>query len=450
MTSSARPWTAKWKHIRNLSGGGQGITSIVESRDGAQGVLKRLKDESKPKNRSRMYKEVASLKAVYAEGGLVPRILDGNVESFEDTSISLYFVMEEIKGKTLKELVSEKVRLSFQDSLTVARSLLHTIRSASSVDVGHRDMKPDNIIVESLDKDAIYILDFGLSFNQEDHDTLTDTTEIVGNRFFIQPNIGRDLRADLSGIVAVFYYCLTGNSPGFPVDDKGKKPHQRVGMGLDVIKDAPDIRRLELFFSTGFTNLLEHGPQSADELENRLIRLSSLDQEADDNPGRIDRLMEGVEQRFSQFHRPSQIDVFNDWGLQVNKRLQEVVNSIMKKVKRPYVCEYRDLGKDGKLPQEINFLRKFAFSIKIHNDNEISQRFVIYYVGYRRNEIVVLRGIGEAPANINLASFSAEELEEVHCFEGSVGAHAYLELSTEGLHSIVGNFLEQLEADAIG
>jgi tRNA A-37 threonylcarbamoyl transferase component Bud32 len=79
-----------------------------------------------------MYQEVANLKILRSAGGKVPEVLDGNTESFDDTNVPLYFVMEHIVGDTLANLIQKSSLFSVQDSVGIALDLCSTLRIAVS------------------------------------------------------------------------------------------------------------------------------------------------------------------------------------------------------------------------------------------------------------------------------------------------------------------------------
>jgi len=79
----------------------------------------------------------------------------------------------------------------------------------------HRDIKPQNIVINS--KDAVKITDFGLARSRETV-TLTQSNVFMGTAYYIPPEqaeSGRsaDTRSDLYSVAAVLFEMLTGNPP---------------------------------------------------------------------------------------------------------------------------------------------------------------------------------------------------------------------------------------------
>jgi len=72
-----------------------------------------------------------------------------------------YYIMEYIEGKTLKETISKKP-ISVEDSIALAKFLLHACSFLLKYDLVHGDIKPENIIIfKRRDKIAFKLIDFG-------------------------------------------------------------------------------------------------------------------------------------------------------------------------------------------------------------------------------------------------------------------------------------------------
>ena len=128
-----------------------------------------------------------------------------------------YIAMECIEGLTLKEIIKTKGRLP----LDVATSIVSQIADALTYayeqgKVIHRDVKPDNVIVDQRGK--VTLTDFGLAKALESE---TDVTSIhgghVGTPRYMSPEHvkGEDLdqRSDIYSLGVVFYEMVTGRTP---------------------------------------------------------------------------------------------------------------------------------------------------------------------------------------------------------------------------------------------
>jgi serine/threonine protein kinase len=274
------PWDEKWIAIAPLDGGGQGDTIIVRSAtdETARAVLKLLKAHktTDSKARRRMAQEVLNLKLLHSAGGKVPKVLDGNTEKFADQNSSLYFVMEFIEGNTLANVIKTGP-LSLTTSVHIALDLCSTVRVAVKEGISHRDIKPENIIIRGLEPPDAVMVDFGLSFNEEDSAGITDTEEALDNKFLSLPERRgpgenkRDFRSDLTGICGILFYCLTQCLPRNLRDSKGRPPHRWPDYLLDkFVQDQKQLSFLNAFLDRGLSYELDQRFQTVDELSKRL------------------------------------------------------------------------------------------------------------------------------------------------------------------------------------
>ena len=275
------PWNEKWAEMKPLDGGGQGDTFLVKSvDDGAKGaVLKLLKAVKKQdsKARRRMFQEAANLKILHSAGGKVPEVLDGNTDSFEDVNVPLYFVMEHIGGNTLANLVNQSDGLSVEISVGIALELCQTVRVAVKEGIVHRDIKPENIIVRSTAPPDVVMVDFGLSFNEDEDLKLTSADETLDNKFLSLPERRgpdenkHDSRSDLTGVCAILHYCLTKCVPRNLRDSQGRAPHQWPNYLLSgKVHDEGQRTALNLLLNRGLNYEIDSRFQTIDDLINRL------------------------------------------------------------------------------------------------------------------------------------------------------------------------------------
>jgi serine/threonine protein kinase len=119
---AAKPWEAKWETKQELGRGGQGKTFLVVSKEcpGQQGVLKTLNRGKSVQARGRMYREVVSLDTLAKAQVKVPQVLDSNTGQYADENVELYFVMEHISGKTLKDEIIKRGPLPLEKAAALA------------------------------------------------------------------------------------------------------------------------------------------------------------------------------------------------------------------------------------------------------------------------------------------------------------------------------------------
>ncbi|HEX4714139.1 MAG TPA: protein kinase [Ktedonobacteraceae bacterium] len=126
-----------------------------------------------------------------------------------------YIVMDYIDGQNLKYHTLTHGPMEPLRALDYARQISAGLDTAYKHSVVHRDIKPQNIVINS--KDVVKITDFGLARSRETV-TLTQSNVFMGTAYYIPPEqaeSGRsaDTRSDLYSVAAVLFEMLTGNPP---------------------------------------------------------------------------------------------------------------------------------------------------------------------------------------------------------------------------------------------
>lgn len=217
-------WEDKYQLNSSNLGGGQGDCFIVkEIETGRPYFLKKLKDNT-TERRQRFFRETVLFKSLDVSG--IPKIIDTNVDCFP-TSQELYYCAELITGQSLDK-ISKPVE--FAKAVDIFRQLLSILTEIHDKEIVHRDIKPENIIIDENGK--LYLVDFGISVNQNDEQKITPVAQELGNRFIRLPEFSagstskRDSRSDLSLACGVALYLFTGKYPRVLVNENGQFPHQ--------------------------------------------------------------------------------------------------------------------------------------------------------------------------------------------------------------------------------
>ena len=106
-------------------------------------------------------------------------------------------------------------QMKLSDILDVAAQIASALAAAHVANIVHRDIKPQNILINS--NDMVKITDFGLA-RVRDAVTITGTDVFMGTAYYISPEqaaSGRsaDIRSDLYSLAAVLFEMLTGKPP---------------------------------------------------------------------------------------------------------------------------------------------------------------------------------------------------------------------------------------------
>lgn len=131
-----------------------------------------------------------------------------------------FIVMELASGPTLAELLGQAPFDALR-ACRLIRQLCAGLEHAHTQGLIHRDLKPDNVIVEQRDGDEIVrIADFGIAILRESiasSDRLTTGGIVLGTPQYMAPEMAAgftfDHRADLFALGVICYEMLTGKLP---------------------------------------------------------------------------------------------------------------------------------------------------------------------------------------------------------------------------------------------
>lgn len=137
-----------------------------------------------------------------------------------------WFVMAIVEGENLGDRVRSKGALPVADVRRMLREVADALSYAHDRGVVHRDIKPDNILIDALTGRAM-VTDFGIArATTEGESRLTATGTAIGTPAYMSPeqcagDKQLDGRSDLYSLGAVAYYALTGqpvfDGPSTPV-----------------------------------------------------------------------------------------------------------------------------------------------------------------------------------------------------------------------------------------
>ena len=129
----------------------------------------------------------------------------------------LYYAMPYVEGESLRDRMGREKQLALDDALRIAREVADALSYAHGHDVVHRDVKPENILLES---GHAVVTDFGIAraITAAGGDRLTDTGIAVGTPAYMSPEQGAgraelDGRSDVYSLGCVLYEMLAGHPP---------------------------------------------------------------------------------------------------------------------------------------------------------------------------------------------------------------------------------------------
>ena len=193
---------------REIGRGGMGIVYLARdvSLDRPVAIkLLPLELAGTPTVRERFLREART-----AAGLSYPNIVP--IHAVEEHGDIVFFVMSFVDGETLHELVERKGPLTPQKGATLLREVAWALSLAHAHGIIHRDIKPDNILIERATGRAM-VTDFGIA-QPMDASRLTGVGEVVGTVHYMSPEqaSGDDVdgRSDLYSLGVTAFFALTG------------------------------------------------------------------------------------------------------------------------------------------------------------------------------------------------------------------------------------------------
>lgn len=140
-----------------------------------------------------------------------------NLLDIGDNPAAPYLVFEYVDGKTLKEIINEHGRLPQGTAVQISIRILSALRHAHEAGIIHRDIKPQNILVDR--QGYIKVSDFGIA-RMVGTNTLVDMEgkqSVMGSVHYFSPEQARGetttFASDLYSVGVVLYEMLTGKVP---------------------------------------------------------------------------------------------------------------------------------------------------------------------------------------------------------------------------------------------
>lgn len=240
------------------------VTSIEEKNNYNKGK-KRFLDE-------------AQVMARFNKNEGIVKILD-----FFEANNTAYIVMEYLEGITLKQYLGKYGVLQFRNLIEMMLPLLEALIEIHSQGLIHRDISPDNIMVQHNGK--LKLMDFGAArdYTESGNKSLT----VILKPGYAPPEQYQTHGVqgpwtDIYALCATIYKCLTGITPPDAIarvmDDKFKEPDQLDG------KLSPDIKKIlwkgmNIFPEERYQDIVEFGEDVCDALfipeENKKLDLDN-------------------------------------------------------------------------------------------------------------------------------------------------------------------------------
>lgn len=191
---------------------GGGMSSVYLARDiilDREVVVKLIKVDhhNREKSKARFQREVES--TIHLAHPNIVSVLD--VDESEEYHL---LVTEVVHGPTLKEFIRDNHPVEIPEAIRISEMTLRGMRHAHNAGIIHRDIKPQNILMNEAQQ--IKITDFGIAKALSDT-KMTETNQVMGSVQYISPEQAKgqktDERTDIYSFGIVLYELLTGTLP---------------------------------------------------------------------------------------------------------------------------------------------------------------------------------------------------------------------------------------------
>ncbi|MGH7658280.1 MAG: serine/threonine-protein kinase, partial [Gemmatimonadales bacterium] len=156
-----------------------------------------------------------------------------------------WYAMPFVKGQTLGDLLRVQGALGTDRAVSILRPVLDALEYAHRQELVHRDIKPDNVLIEE-GTGRILLLDFGIAKQLDRDGGLTQAGVTIGSPLYMSPEqaMGRadiDRRSDIYALGALLYHMVTGTPPF-----EGSTSEEIVGKHITEPAPRPSAANAEI------------------------------------------------------------------------------------------------------------------------------------------------------------------------------------------------------------
>ncbi len=196
-----------------------------------------------------LWKEIEEADAFLAEAQSVAQLRSRHIIQVYDTGHldhTAYIVLEYVPGSTVAEHLTASGKMAPREAMQITAAIADALANAwDSAGIIHRDVKPENIIIEN--DGSVKLADLGLARRENRAPDQTGSACIVGTPNYMSPEQAQgatdiSIASDMYSLGATLYHMLTGKLPfaGLSVEEVlDAQIHQQLQWPQDIDSHIP-------------------------------------------------------------------------------------------------------------------------------------------------------------------------------------------------------------------
>lgn len=183
------------------------------------------------------------------------------VYSYFEENNTAYFVMDYVKGISLREYLNKRGKISWEEAEKLLFPIMDALSEVHSRGIIHRDVAPDNIYID--DSGTVKLLDFGAArYSLGDKSQSLDV--ILKPGFAPYEQYSRRSHqgpyTDIYALAATFYFSVTGRLPPDSIDRQSHDeliPPSMLGIDIPPNVENAICKGLEVNYTDRFQNMFD-------------------------------------------------------------------------------------------------------------------------------------------------------------------------------------------------
>ena len=244
MTAQGRPEIiGKYRVIRELGSGSQATVYLAHDPDLDREIAVKV-----------LHPQLSTgdvMNRFVREAQILARVDHPNIANVFDVSYDrsaglYYFAMENVPH-SLEEMLQAEGKLSVDRAVRIAKEAASALEAARLEGITHHDVKPENLLLTSLDDDgAVKLIDFGIARAGDDGGTQVGT--IWGTPYYMAPEQWQsargDTRSDVYSLGVTLYRMISGSLPFYSTLENPTAHNLEVSQ-MHIGSELPPINHVD-------------------------------------------------------------------------------------------------------------------------------------------------------------------------------------------------------------